>query len=95
VPKLERFLYGHGAPLGFDAAALQESWDLANLAIPDVIIDGDRVGKAFMLNAAGPWHGIKDLEDARGNAVAEASRRETFSRLPDKIAGAQPDLALR
>jgi len=95
IPRLERFLFGHQAPLGFDAEALQQSWDLANLAIPDVAIDGYRAGKAFMLSAAGPWHGVKLLDDARHNAVAEASRKETFARLPDKIEGAGSDLAVR
>lgn len=95
IPRLERFLFGHGAPLSFDTAALRESWDLANLDIPGVTIDGYRIGKAFMLTAAGPWHGIKYLDDERCNAVAEASRRETFARLPRKIDGAVPYLVVR
>ena len=58
-------------------------------------IDHYRVGKAFMLGQAPPWHGVKYLDGERNNAVAEASRRETFARLPEKIEGAPPTLAVR
>jgi hypothetical protein len=95
VPDLERFLFGHGLPIDVDEGAIQESWDLANFDIPGRQVDGYRAGKAFMLRAAPAWHGIKHLDDERHNAVAEASRRETFARLPDKIEGAPAELALR
>jgi len=95
MPRLERFLFGHGLPCAADAAALRESWDLANLDLPGQAIEGYRVGKAFMLRGAAAWHGIRRLDDPTQNAVAERSRRETFARLPDKIEGAAPDLRVR
>lgn len=97
VPTLERFLFGHGAPLSaVDEGSLKESWDLANYDLPDSqTLDGYRAGKAFMLGCAPPWHGVKILGDPRHDEVAEASRRETFSRLPGKIEGAGADLMVR
>ena len=69
------------------------------VVVPGVLsaeeIDGYRAGKAFMLRHAPPWYGIKYLDDDEHNRVAEASRCETFARLPDKIDGAPGDLAVR
>ena len=48
-----------------------------------------------MLRQAPPWYGVKWLDDETHNEVAEASRRETFARLPEKIEGAPGELAVR
>jgi len=95
IPSLERYLHGYGAPVAVDEARLEESWDFANYDVPDLIIDDYRVGKAFTLDCVSAWYGVKSLEDEQHGRVAEASRRETFARLPDKIDGASPDLAVR
>jgi hypothetical protein len=94
VKELERFVHEHGGSATLDPARFQESWDLANYDLAGLTIDGYRAGKAFMLTRAPPWHGTKYLDDARHNEVAEASRRETFARLPDKIEGAPATLAV-
>lgn len=85
---LQRFTRAHAPEAELPPARFQRSWDFANLDLPGVEIDGYRAGKAFMLQQAPPWYGIKHLDDDRCNAVAEASRRETFARLPGKIEGA-------
>lgn len=96
APRLEQFLFGHGLPLtGVDAAALRESWDLANHDADGHGIDGYRAGKAFMLSAVQSWHGVKRLDDPVQTAVAERSRRETFARLPGTIDGAPAGLRVR
>ncbi|MBW2524814.1 MAG: hypothetical protein JRI23_11590 [Deltaproteobacteria bacterium] len=95
IPPLERFLHGHGAPVAVDEDRLVESWDFANYDVPDLSIDDYRVGKAFMLDCVSGWYGVKYLDDEKHSRVAEASRRETFARLPDKIDGASADLAVR
>jgi len=95
VPSLERFLFAHGAPCACDVAAFAESWDLANFEAPGCTIDGYPAGKAFMLEAAPIWHGVKYLDDERHTAVAERSRQQTFARLPDKIEGAPAELRVR
>lgn len=79
----------------FERSAFGHSWDLANLEVPGSEPEGYRWGKYFMLRHADPWYGVKRLDEERHNAVAEASRRDTFARLPDKIDGAPPDLAVR
>jgi len=94
APSLERFVFGHGLPLP-DHGALRESWDFAGYDVPGKMIGDDRVGKAFMLECGPPWHGIRWLDDPVHAEVSEQSRRETFARLPDKIEGASPDLAVR
>lgn len=95
LPALERFLHGNGAPLALDEKRLVQSWDFANFDVPGLEIDGYRAGKAFMLECVSGWYGVKSLDEERHNAVAEASRRETFARLPHKIEGASPHLAVR
>jgi len=96
APEMDRFLFAHGLSVGVDEARMQESWDLANHADPDGrVVEGYRAGKACMLRAAPAWHGGKALDDPECEAIAEASRRETFARLPDKIDGATADLAVR
>lgn len=95
VPGLERFARDHGAGVSLDRADFEESWDLANFDVPGLTVDGDRLGKAFMLEHAPAWHGVKYLDDPRHSAVAEAARRETFSRLPEKIEGATGELKVR
>jgi len=95
VPELERFLGEHGHAVALDRSRYTESWDLANHDQPGLLVDGDRAGKAFMLQRAPSWNGIKLLDDERHCAVAEASRRETFARLPARIEGAQAMLAVR
>jgi hypothetical protein len=94
-PELERYRREHGATAPLDRAILAESWDFANHDLSGVRVDGDRLGKAFMLTRAPPWHGLKRLGDERHDRVAEASRRETFARLPAKIEGAPGELAVR
>jgi hypothetical protein len=93
--RLELFLFSHKLGCAVEREAIRESWDLASYDLPGRAIEGDRVGKAFMLRGAPRWHGIKDLDDHRQAEVAERSRRETFARLPDKIDGAPPLLKLR
>jgi len=93
--QLEGYLAAHDIDHPVDAGKLRESWDLANYDVAGRTIDGYRAGKAFMLDEAGGWYGYKLLDDPRHSAVAEQSRRETFSRLPGKIDGASPDLAVR
>jgi hypothetical protein len=95
VKDLERFVRNHDPSVTLERSAFSESWDLANYDAPGVTIDGYRAGKAFMLLGAPSWHGVKYLDSERHNAVAEASRRETFSRLPEKIDGAPGELAVR
>jgi len=96
LPALERFLFGHGLPLnGANPAAIRESWDLVNLDVAGRTIDGDRVGKAFMLRAVQRWHGVKHLDDSCHVKVTERSRRETFARLADNIEGAPAQLRVR
>jgi hypothetical protein len=48
-----------------------------------------------MLDCVSGWYGVKYLDDEVHNRVAEASRTETFARLPDKIDGASADLMVR
>lgn len=93
-PRLDRFLFGHGVR-GVPPQPLRESWDFAGVDAPGVTVEGDRVGKAFMLGCAPPWHGERWLDIPPYDSVAETSRRETFSRLPSKIDGASADLAVR
>lgn len=93
--RMEPFLFSHGLPCAVDTEALRESWDLANHDLPGHRIEGDRVGKAFMLSAAPRWHGVRHLADAEQDAVAQRSRRETFARLPERIEGAPSELRLR
>jgi hypothetical protein len=93
--ELRRYVREHDPSVSLDGEALDESWDLANYDHPGLSIDGYRPGKAFMLDRASVWHGVKVLDDPRHNEVAEASRRETFARLPDKIDGAPGELAVR
>ena len=38
LPKLERFLHGHHAPITVDEARLQASWDFANYDVPDLAV---------------------------------------------------------
>ena len=95
VPTLERYLFSQRVSAVVDDDAIRESWDLANFDVPEVAIDAHRVGKAFMLDCAPAWHGMRMLDDARHDRVAEASRRETFARLPAKIDGASAELAVR
>jgi len=92
VPQLERFAADQEDDI--DAEKLVESWDFANYDCGHEV-DGYRAGKAFMLRHAPPWYGVKWLDDDTHNAVAEASRRETFARLPNKIEGAPAELAVR
>jgi len=93
---LEQFLFGHGLPMPGAGKRFDNSWDLANHADPDGRrVEGYRTGKAFMLRAAPPWHGIKQMDDPQSTAVAEASRRQTFARLPVMIEGASADLVVR
>lgn len=93
APRLERFLFGHRVAAA--TGDLDESWDFANFDVPGTTIDGYRPGKAFMLECAPPWHGVRLLGDPVYDAVACASRAETFSRLPAKIDGARADLAVQ
>jgi hypothetical protein len=79
----------------FEHGVFTESWDLANYDAAGRAVEGYRMGKYYMLRHAPVWSGIKLLQDERCNAVAEASRRETFSRLPDKVAGATGELRVR
>lgn len=79
----------------WDPSQFQESWDFANFDVEGIEIDGYRAGKYFMLHEASPWYGIKYLDSEQHSAIAEASRRETFSRLPDKIEGAAGELKVR
>lgn len=92
---LERFLHGHHLPAPAADAPLDESWHFANYDVPHRQVDGYRVGKAFMLDCVSGWYGVKYLGDERHERIAEASRRQTFARLPDKIDGASPDLRVR
>jgi len=93
---LERFVREHDeGQRPFDRGRFGASWDLANYDHHGLEIDGYRAGKAFMLARAPAWHGVKLLGDPRHDAVAEASRAETFARLPDKIEGAPAKLAVR
>jgi hypothetical protein len=94
VPDLERFVGEHGQTVTLDRARFAESWDLANYDLPGLLVDEYRAGKAFMLERAPTWSGIKYLDDEQYCAVAEASRRETFARLPGKIEGAPTCLAV-
>jgi hypothetical protein len=57
-----------------------------NFAVPGAERDGDKIGKFFALKTFPCWEGFKYLDDADHNKVAIASRTETFSRLPGKIA---------
>ncbi len=95
APELDRFRREHGATCPLERSRLEESWDFANHDLAGVSVDGDRLGKAFMLTRAPPWYGARYLDDERMNRVAEESRRETFARLPAKIEGARGDLAVR
>ena len=95
VGKLEHFVNRHGASVSLSTDDFEESWSLANFDIEGLTIDGYRAGKAFMLSQAPSWHGIKYLDDERHNEIAEASRRETFARLPEKIEGASDMLNVR
>jgi hypothetical protein len=96
VADLQRFVSEHhDETVSLERAQFSESWHLANYDHPGLTIDDYRVGKAFMLMRAPAWHGIKYLDDERHNEVAEASRRETFARLPDKIDDAPDSLAVR
>jgi len=95
VRDLQDYVGQHGGGDDLDTGAFRESWDLANYHEPALEIDGYRAGKAFMLRQAPAWHGIKWLDDAEHTDVAEASRRETFARLPEKIEGAPAALAVR
>ena len=92
---LKRFVREHDRSLPFNRSRFEHSWDFANYDLPGVEIDKYRLGKAFMLSEASPWYGTKHLGDDLHDEIAEASRRETFSRLPYKIDGATPDLAVR
>jgi len=92
---LRHYLDEHGAVDSYEPARFQESWDFANCDAAGLQIRGYRAGKAFMLDVAPPWYGVRHLDDPVYQAVAEASRRETFARLPDKIEGAAGALAVR
>ena len=91
-PQLEAFAREQEDDI--DPDELVESWDFANYDCGHEV-DGYRAGKAFMLGYAPPWYGVKYLDRDRHNRVAEASRRETFARLPDTIDGALAELAVR
>jgi hypothetical protein len=78
-----------------DQSRLNESWDYANYNIPGETLDDYRIGKYFMLNHMSGWYGIKFLDDGTHNKICEASRKETFSRLPDKIKDAPSCLKVR
>jgi hypothetical protein len=95
VPELQRFLGEHGRAVKLDLKNFRDSWDLANHEEPGLLVDEQRAGKAFMLARAPSWNGLKLLDDEQHRAVAEASRRETFARLPSKIEGAPATLAVR
>jgi len=92
---LERLARKYDRSESFRRADFIHSWDVANFDVPGLSIDDCRVGKHFMLNDAPSWFGIKHLDDPEHSAVAEASRRETFSRLLSKIDGASGELAVR
>lgn len=79
----------------FERSELQASWDLANFDASKKLVDDYRFGKWYALRHAPVWSGVKDLDGQTNVAVAEASRRETFSRLPDKILGAPDELRVR
>jgi hypothetical protein len=95
VRDLRGYVQQHGGGDDLVLSSFGESWDLANCDVPDLSVEGYRVGKAFMLRQAPAWHGIKWLDEPEHNDVAEASRRETFARLPETIEGAPAELAVR
>lgn len=95
VRDLRTFVQQQGGGDDLDLGSFGESWDLANCDVPGLSVEGYRAGKAFMLRQAPAWHGIKWLDEPEHNEVAEASRRETFARLPEKIEGAPAALAVR
>jgi len=89
------FLDEEGLELDRDFNEFTRSWDFANYDASGRPVDGYRAGKAFMLKRAPGWSGVRYLDDEEMVAVAEASRAETFSRLPGKIEGAPGTLAVR
>jgi hypothetical protein len=78
--------YLRSCELPVPKGVLKESWDLVNYEVPGAERDGDKIGKFFALKTFPCWEGFKYLDDADHNKVAIASRKETFSRLPGKIA---------
>ena len=70
----------------------RHSWDLVNYHVPGAEREGDRIGKFFALQTFPVWEGFKRLDSAEHNDVAVASRKETFSHLPDRIEGAADNL---
>jgi len=95
VRRFKQFLARYDASYDLDTPRFQASWDIANFDMPGRTIDGYRVGKYFMLTKVSAWSGIKMLDDERCNSIAEASRRETFARLPAKIESAPAELKVR
>jgi len=95
VADLQRLVHQHDPAASIDRGRFHESWDLANYDHAGLVIDDYRVGKAFMLGHAPAWHGVRYLDEPLYVETAEASRRETFSRLPAKIEGAPLGLAIR
>jgi len=71
------------------------SWDYANYDWEDRRLDEYKVGKYYMLNHFNTWFGIKHLSNDMQAGIAENSRKEVFAKLPDKIDGASPELAVR
>jgi hypothetical protein len=92
---LERLVRHNDRSDSIRRADFRHSWDVANFDVSGLLIDEYRVGKYFMLGEAPSWYGLKRLDDSAHNAVAEASRRETFARLPSKIEGAPGELEVR
>jgi hypothetical protein len=95
VPLLRGLVAQHDQRDSFRASSFRHSWDLANYDLEGVAMDGYRLGKFFMLSEVMSWSGIKLLDEQMHNRVAEASRRETFARLPAKIEGGPAELLVR
>jgi len=65
---------------------IERSWEIANYR-RDIKIEGDPVGKYWMLKYAPCWEGFKIMEDAIFREIAEKSRQEMKLKRKERIIG--------
>ncbi len=65
---------------------VHRSWDIANHR-RDLLLEGDPMGKYWMLNHASSWEGYKLMGDSSFREVAEKSRHEVRLKRKERIPG--------
>jgi len=77
------FLKARDLPL---PSLVHRSWDIANHR-RDLLLDGEPIGKYWMLNHATSWEGYKLMDDPSFREIAERSRQEMRAKRKERIPG--------